>query len=86
MGLSDRQGVPFLQQENMSNISSELANLAKVTPPVSLKKVTIMVFRPVCPDCERFIKRVNKNKELDFEVEYFHIARSQNVIYAIECI
>lgn len=59
--------------EGLAETSNELEALRKlrtVEPPVSLKKAHIIVCRPVCHDCERFVAHVNEILELDLMVRY----------------
>jgi hypothetical protein len=50
------------------HVQSRLSRLSEVQPPVSLRKGTIMVFRPQCLDCKDFVARVNKVLGLDIRV------------------
>jgi hypothetical protein len=41
--------------------------LQQATPPVLLKKATILVSRPPCSDCSQFIQAVNKALSLMYQ-------------------
>ncbi|KAL8383632.1 hypothetical protein RB595_010703 [Gaeumannomyces hyphopodioides] len=76
--LPGSEGLPDLSRLSLADDRSntigtnesrlKVAELAKAAPPVRLTKATIMVCRPVCPDCRLFVDRVNTFFGLEISV------------------
>jgi hypothetical protein len=65
--LSDEE---YEQQEKERKHKKELSDHKNVEPAISLQKATILICRPICSDCKRFVERINLALSLDITV--FH--------------
>lgn len=65
--LSDKE---YEQLEEEKEHKKELSKLKSAEPAISLQKATILVCRPICSDCKRFVERTNLALGLDITV--FH--------------
>jgi hypothetical protein len=65
--LSDKE---YEQLKKEKQHKKELSNLKSAEPAISLQEATILVCRPICSDCKRFVERTNLALGLDITV--FH--------------
>ncbi|KAF6806353.1 hypothetical protein CMUS01_14389 [Colletotrichum musicola] len=70
LSLSELSGAEKERRERDKQHKEKLFKLKKLTPPLTLKRATILVSRPVCWDCPKFVEFVNY--ALSLELTVFH--------------
>ncbi|CAH0052458.1 unnamed protein product [Clonostachys solani] len=63
-------GEPSAEESNQLKHREKLSALKSAAPATSLKKAKIMVCRPICSDCHRFVERTNTALGLDITVSH----------------
>lgn len=59
----------FVDQHSLDGSQHDAEEkLVKIVPPVSVRSAEIMVSRPICDDCNRFVYRVNEVLGLDISI------------------
>lgn len=68
LSIQDLPDGRFEQLIKKRELKRQLSNLAAASPPVSLKKATILTSRPCCKDCRQFVNRTNSELGLNIDL------------------